>query len=70
MSMEKGIETLYYRAVYGTPSGREAEVFVASGMEDARTYAQGPNARGRRLLALREYADQTDAMTAEDDTRE
>ena len=68
--MGKGIETLYYRAVYETPSGRHAEVFAGSGMDDARGYATGPNARGRRLLSLREYADQTDAMTAEDDTRE
>jgi hypothetical protein len=64
------MDTLYYRAVYETPGGRQAEVFVAGDMDDARTYATGPNARGRRLLSLREYADQTDAMTAEDDTQE
>lgn len=64
------MRTLYYRAVYETPGGSQAEVFTGSGMDDARTYATGPNARGRRLLSLREYADQTDAMTAEDDTQE
>ena len=64
------MRTLYYRAVYEAPGGRQAEVFVAGDMDDARGYATGPNARGRRLLSLREYADQTDAMTAEDDTQE
>lgn len=65
------MKTKYYRAIYIQDDGSQrAEIFIESSMDRAREYATGPNARGRRLLSLREYADQTDAMTAEDDTQE
>ena len=64
MTTRHRYKTKYYRATYESSSDASpvCEIFISDCMENARTYATGENAHGRRLLDIEEFLDWRDAV--------